>query len=147
MTKQHVENLAGLDVRPLPWNPPGLPTGAQLRMLAKDPANGGFTGLVDLPAGYRSDSGVSCNGETRLFVIDGSLQGDVRIGEVGDGEGYTMVTGSFLRRPPHIIHGPLVSKNGNVNLCYTHARLGIDYHHNPRAMDIIFKHLKDHPWT
>ncbi len=272
MTKEHVENLAALEVTPAPWNPEGLAPGTQLRRLASDPDNGGFTGLVDLPAGYDGGSAISCNTAMRLFVIDGELrmgehrlgpggfcyhpagsahgrwrsphgarvfsvfleapefpaeqgdagspdpaavaaldswamnwhnpldacdptesfrpgifvkilhvdpdtqasthlaglmpgwyaegmeehpiceenyclQGDVRIGEVGEETGYTMVVGSYMCRPAGIIHGPLASKNGNVNLCYTHGLLGIDYTQNPRAMDIIHKHLREHPWT
>ena len=269
MTKEHIENLAALDVTPIAWDPPGLASGAQLRPLARDPASGGFTGLVDLPPGFDSASGLSCTVEMRLFVIDGEfqmgenrlgpggfcyhpagsgqgrwrspkgarafvvylegpefrpdrgspapdaipaldsfamdwhnpldasdpsqdfrpgifvkvlhvdpetrasthlaglmpgwyaegmeshpvyeenycLQGDVLIGEVGDEAGYTMVVGSYLCRPPGVIHGPLASKNGNVNLCFTHGLLGIDYSENPRSMDLIRKHLRNHPWT
>ena len=269
MTKEHVENLASLEVHPTPWSPPGLASGAQLRPLARDPASGGFTGLIDLPAGFDSGSGLSCAAEMRLFVIDGELQmdksrlgpggfcyhpagswqgrwrsskgarafvvflrdpefqpdrgspatnaipgldsfamdwhnpldasdpsqdfrpgifvkvlhvdpetrasthlaglmpgwyaegmethpvyeenyclqGDVLIGEVGYEAGYTMVAGSYMCRPAGVIHGPLASKNGNVNLCFTHGLLGIDYSENPRAIDIIRNHLRNHPWT
>ena len=269
MTKEHIENLAALKVASTPWNPPGLAPGAHLRPLARDPASGGFTGLVDLPAGFDSKSGLSCAVEMRLFVIDGELQlgehrlgpggfcyhpagsgqgrwrspegtrafvvflespefhadqgspapgaiaaldsfamdwhnpldasdpsqdfrpgifvkvlhvdpatrasthlaglmpgwyaegmethpvyeenyclqGDVLIGEVGEEAGYTMVTGSYMCRPAGVIHGPLASKNGNVNLCFTHGLLGIDYSENPRSMDLIRNHLRNHPWA
>ena len=272
MARQHIENLDGPAVEPVPWRPPGFASGAQLRPLARDTGKGGFTGLVDLPAGFDSGSALSCTGPMRLFVIDGELrmgehrlgpggfcfhpagsvqgrwrspegarfftvfletpefrtesgdagnaapgavpaldswamdwhnpldasdpsesfrpgifvkilhvdpetqasthlaglmpgwyaegmelhpvyeenyclQGDVCIGEVGDGPGYTMVTGSYLCRPPGIVHGPLASKNGNVNLCFTHGLLGIEYSPNPRAMNIIRRHLRDHPWA
>jgi len=84
MTKEHVENLAALEVAPIPWDPPGLTRGAQLRPLARDPASGGFTGLVDLPDGFDSASGLSCTVEMRLFVIDGELQmGENRLGPGG----------------------------------------------------------------
>ena len=269
MTKEHVENLAALKVAPTPWDPPGLAPGALLRPLARDPAGGGFTGLVDLPAGYDSGTGLRSAVEMRLFVIDGQLQmgehrlgpggfcyhpvgsgqgrwrspegarafvvflegpefetangapapdaipaldsfgmdwhnpldasdpsqdfrpgifvkvlhvdpetrasthlaglmpgwyaegmethpvyeenyclqGDVLIGEVGGETGYTMVVGSYMCRPAGVIHGPLASKNGNVNLCFTHGLLGIDYSDNLRSMDLIRKHLRNHPWT
>lgn len=269
MTKEHVENLAALEVTPIPWDPPGLAPGTRFRPLARDLASGGFTGLVDLPGGYDSGSGLSCAVEMRLFVIDGELQmgehqlgpggfcyhpagsgqgrwlsskgarvfavflegpefqsgggapapnaipaldsfamdwhnpldasdpsqdfrpgifvkvlhadpetkssthlaglmpgwyaegmethpvyeenyclqGDVHIGEVGGEKGYTMVLGSYMCRPAGVIHGPLASKNGNVNLCFTHGLLGIDYSCNPRAMDIIQKHLREHSWA
>lgn len=130
MTKEHVENLAGLKVKPVPWNPSGLAPGAQLRPLASDPETGGFSGLLELPASYDSGSAMSCDTAMRLFVIDGELQ-----------------MGAKLLGPAGITHGPPASKNGNVNLCFTHGLLGIDYSHNPRAMDIIQKHLKEHPWT
>ena len=74
MTKEHVENLAALKVAPTPWDPPGLAPGALLRPLARDPASGGFTGLVDLPAGYDSGTGLRSAVEMRLFIIDGQLQ-------------------------------------------------------------------------
>ena len=269
MTKEHVENLAALQVPSAPWNPPGLAPGAALRPLAKDPSSGGFTGLVDLPAGFDSETAVSCAAEMRLFVIDGELQmndhrlgpggfcyhpagsgqgrwrspegarafavfleapqfrsdsdapaanaipaldsfamdwhnpldasdpsqdfrpgifvkvlhvdpetrasthlaglmpgwyaegieehpvyeenyclqGDVLIGEVGGEPGYTMVVGSYMCRPPGVRHGPLASKNGNVNLCFTHGLLGIDYSESPRAMPLIQNHFRNHPWT
>jgi len=272
MPKEHVENLSAPEVAPMPWNPRGLADGAQLRPLAGDPGTGGFTGLIDLPAGFDSRSALSCAGEMRLFVIDGELrmgghrlgpggfcfhpassaqgrwrspegarvfaifletpefharngdsgnpapeavpaldswtmdwrnpldasapsesfrpgifvkvlhvdpetqasthlaglmpgwhaegieehpvyeenyclQGDVHIGEVGGETGYTMVAGSYLCRPPGIRHGPLASKNGNVNLCFTHGLLGINYTHNPRAMRIIHRHLREYPWV
>ncbi len=272
MTKEHVENLDAPGVAPVTWNPPGMPSGAQLRPLARDPGTGGFTGLIDLPAGFDSRSALSCSGEMRLFVIDGELrmgehglgpggfcfhsggstqgrwrspggarvfsvfletpvfqaedgdsgdaapgavpaldswamdwhnpldasdpserfrlgvfvkvlhvdpetqasthlaglmpgwyaegmeehpvyeenyclQGDVHIGEIGGEAGYTMVAGSYLCRPAGIRHGPLASKNGNVNLCFTHGLLGIHYTHNARAMRIIHRHLREHPWA
>jgi hypothetical protein len=75
------------------------------------------------------------------------LSGDVNIGEVEGGSGYTMTPGSYLCRPPGIAHGPLASKNGNVNLTYAHGRLGITYKDNPRSMDLIQRHLTNYRWA
>ena len=53
-----------------------------------------------------------------IFEENYCLSGDVNIGEVDGGDGYTMTEGCYLCRPPGIPHGPISSKNGNVNFCY-----------------------------
>ncbi|WP_446831602.1 DUF4437 domain-containing protein [Candidatus Foliamicus sp.] len=117
--------------------------GIFVKVLHIDPETQASTHLAGLMPGWYAE-GME---QHPVYEENYCLQGDVCIGEVGDGPGYTMTAGSYLCRPPGIIHGPLASKNGNVNLCFTHGLLGIEYSANPRAMDIIRRHLATHPWA
>jgi hypothetical protein len=68
------------------WEPmPGeaWPVGVQARVLSRDEATGAFTGVVELPPGYRRGPGFY-QGETEFYVLAGSL----RIGDVLRGRGY-----------------------------------------------------------
>jgi len=269
MAKPHVENLSIYSVAAQPWEPVGLPGGAQLRTLSEDPQNGAMTGVIELPAGFDSRVTVAPDVELQCFVLVGRLHlgdttlppggycyhppgspmgrwqspsgatvlviangapsfratsvptlapaaialvdsfslnwidplkasdpstefrtgicvkmlrvdpvtggtthlagllpgwfmpgmevhpvyeenyclcGDVRIADIAGQPGYTMSEGAFLCRPPGIAHGPVVSKNGNVNLVYAHGRLGIDYVEHPNAQALIDAHLYDSAW-
>jgi hypothetical protein len=74
------------------------------------------------------------------------LSGDVHVAEVAGKTGYTMVPGTYLARPAGIAHGPIVSKNGNVNLVFAHGPLGIDYVRHPDADALIRSHLEGFQW-
>jgi hypothetical protein len=74
------------------------------------------------------------------------LSGDVNIALVDGAAGYTMTQGSYLCRPPGIPHGPISSKNGNVNFCYTPGKLGIDYEELDNDEGLIFDYLRSYPW-
>ncbi len=270
MPKQHVEDLNVANVPLVAWAADGLRHGVGVRVLSKDADTGAFTGVLELPAGYRSAAALECSAEMQWLVLDGEisigderlragsycyqpacalqaewhvraaarvfaifsgtpafrpasatqadaraianldtwalewidplkasdpsrpfrpgvmvkllredpvtgasthlaglmpgwympgmevhpvyeenfcLSGDVHLGEIGDKPGYTMTVGSYLCRPPGVPHGPLVSKNGNVNLTYCHGRLGIEYRDNPRSAALIDRHLTHYRWN
>ena len=71
----------------------------------------------------------------------------MHIADVAGAPGYTMLPGTYLARPPGIAHGPIVSKNGNVNLIFAHGPLEIDYVTHPKADHLIRRHLEGFPWV
>jgi len=98
-------------------------TGICVKMLRIDLDTGGTTHLAGLLPGWYMP-GMEVH---PVYEENYCLCGDVHIAEIAGKPGYTMTEGAFLCRPPGIAHGPIVSKNGNVNLVYAHGRLGIDY--------------------
>jgi hypothetical protein len=131
-------------IDPLTASDPSTPyrTGVMVKMLREDRETGSTTHLAGLLPGWFMP-GLEVHPVTEENYC---LSGDVHIGMVGDGPGYTMTEGVYLCRPPGIAHGPILSKNGNVNFCYTHGRLGIDYREDARSGALIRDHLRDYPW-
>ncbi len=117
-------------------------TGICVKMLRIDPDNGGTTHLAGLLPGWYMP-GMEVH---PVYEENYCLCGDVHIADIAGTPGYTMTEGTFLCRPPGIAHGPVVSKNGNVNLVYAHGRLGIDYVEHPNASALIDSHLYDSAW-
>ena len=131
-------------VDPLAASDPSTPyrTGVMVKMLREDRETGSTTHLAGLMPGWFMP-GLEVHPVTEENYC---LSGDVHIGTVGDGPGYTMTEGVYLCRPPGIAHGPILSKNGNVNFCYTHGRLGIDYREDARSEALIRDHFCGFPW-
>lgn len=117
-------------------------TGVMVKVLRVDPDTGSSTHLAGLLPGWFMP-GLEVH---PVYEENYCLSGDVHIGMVGDGPGYTMTEGVYLCRPPGIAHGPILSKNGNVNFCYTHGLLGIDYKPHPEGDALIRRHLHTYPW-
>jgi quercetin dioxygenase-like cupin family protein len=117
-------------------------TGVMVKVLRVDPDTGASTHLAGLLPGWFMP-GLEVH---PVYEENYCLSGDVHIGLVGDKPGYTMTEGVYLCRPPGIAHGPVLSKNGNVNFCYTHGRLGIDYRPHPEGDSLIRRHLLNYPW-
>lgn len=117
-------------------------TGVMVKVLRTDTETGASTHLAGLLPGWFMP-GLEVH---PVYEENYCLSGDVHIGLVGDGPGYTMTEGVYLCRPPGIPHGPVLSKNGNVNFCYTHGHLGIDYRSHPESTDLIRSHLLNYPW-
>lgn len=117
-------------------------TGVMVKMLREDPATGSTTHLAGLMPGWFMP-GLEVH---PVIEENYCLSGDVHIGLVADSPGYTMTEGVYLCRPPGIAHGPILSKNGNVNFCYTHGRLGIDYRESAQSENLIREHLRNFPW-
>jgi len=116
--------------------------GLMVKILRVDPETGASTHLAGLMAGWFAH-GLEVH---PIYEENYCLSGDVHLGEVDGGPGYTMTEGSYLCRPPGIPHGPVLSKNGNVNFCYTPAKLGIDYRPCDRSKELIAEHLHNFPW-
>jgi hypothetical protein len=117
-------------------------TGICVKVLRVDAVTGGTTHLAGLLPGWFMP-GMEVH---PVYEENYCLCGDVHIADIAGHAGYTMTEGAFLCRPPGIAHGPVVSKNGNVNLVYAHGRLGIDYVEHPNAKALIDSHLYDSPW-
>ncbi len=131
-------------VDPLEASGPSSPfrMGVCVKVLRIDPITGSSVHLAGLLPGWYMP-GMEVH---PVYEENYCLSGDVHISEVGDATGYTMTEGSFLCRPAGIAHGPIVSKNGNVNFVYAHGRLDIDYRDNPRSDALITTHLRNYPW-
>lgn len=145
-----VETIRSLDTWAMQWtdpldaSDPSVPfrTGVMVKVLRVDPNTGASTHLAGLMPGW-----FSLGMETHpVYEENYCLSGDVCVAEVGKDPGYAMVEGAFLCRPPHIAHGPVLSKNGNVNFIYAHGRLGIDYVENLRSEELVTRHLHTFPW-
>ncbi len=144
-TIAHLDTWALDWVDPLKASDPSRPfrAGVMVKVLREDPVTGASTHLAGLMPGWYMP-GMEVH---PVYEENYCLSGDVHIGEVAGRPGYTMTVGSYLCRPPGVPHGPLVSKNGNVNLTYAHGRLGIEYRDNPRSMELIDKHLTAYRWN
>lgn len=131
-------------VDPLKASDPSSPfrMGVCVKVLRIDPITGASAHLAGLLPGWFMP-GMEVH---PVYEENYCLSGDVRVSEVGDAPGYTMTEGFFLCRPAGIPHGPIVSKNGNVNFVYAHGRLDIDYRDNPRSQALISDHLRNYPW-
>lgn len=131
-------------IDPLAAADPSTPfrTGVCVKVLRTDPDTGESTHLAGLLPGWFMP-GMEIH---PVYEENYCLSGDVCVADVAGSTGYTMTEGVFLCRPAGIAHGPIVSKNGNVNLVYAHGRLGIDYVEHPRATALIDAHLRDSPW-
>lgn len=146
----HRDAVPALNTWEMPWDDPlsaSDPTedyraGVMVKVLRVDEATGSSTHLAGLMPGWFMPG----TEEHPVSEENFCLHGDVHIGVVGDGPGYTMTKGIYLGRPPGIVHGPIVSKNGNINFCKTHGRLGIKYERHPDAKAIIDRHLTEYPW-
>ena len=116
--------------------------GIMVKVLRTNPETGASTHLAGLMPGWFA------NGLEKhpIFEENYCLSGDVNIATVDGAEGYTMTEGSYLCRPPGIPHGPISSKNGNVNFCYTPGKLGIDYQDIEDNDYLIHDHLRNYPW-
>lgn len=146
----HPNAIAAIDSWALQWIDPLAAsdpstvyrTGVMVKMLREDPETGSTTHLAGLMPGWFMP-GLEVH---PVIEENYCLSGDVHIGLVADAPGYTMTEGIYLCRPPGIAHGPILSKNGNVNFCYTHGRLGIDYRDEPQSEMLIRKHHRTFPW-
>jgi len=131
-------------VNPLDVSDPSNPyrQGIMVKVLRQDPETGASTHLAGLLPGWFA------NGLEKhpIFEENYCLSGEVNIATVDGKEGYTMTEGSYLCRPPGIPHGPISSKNGNVNFCYTPGKLGIDYQEIEDNDQLIHGHLRNYPW-
>lgn len=142
--------IAALDTWQLQWIDPLVAsdpsttyrTGVMVKLLREDRRTGSTTHLAGLMPGWYMP-GLEVH---PVCEENYCLSGDVHIGRVGDGPGYTMTEGAFLCRPAGIAHGPILSKNGNVNFCYAHGRLGIDYQDASDSTALIRQHLTTYPW-
>ena len=143
-------SILSLDTWSLPWIDPleasdpseDYRTGVMVKMLRRDPKTGGTTHLAGLMPGWFMP------GQEVHPVVEENycLSGDVHIADVDGDPGYTMLPGSYLARPPGIAHGPIASKNGNVNLIFAHGPLGIDYVRHPDADQMIQDHFEKFAW-
>lgn len=116
--------------------------GLMVKVLRTDPNTGASVHLAGLmPGWYGFDLEVH-----PVWEENYCLSGDVHIGQVDGRPGYTMTEGAYFCRPPGIPHGPVLSKNGNVNFCHTPAKLGIDYRPFPDSEGLILAHLRSYPW-
>ena len=116
--------------------------GVMVKMLRCDPETGATTHLAGLMPGWFMPG----QEVHPVFEENYCLSGDVHIADVAGAPGYTMLPGTYLARPPGIAHGPIASKNGNVNLIFAHGRLEIDYVTHPKADHLIRRHLEGFPW-
>ena len=73
MARGHAEIVHADEVAPQPLPAAGWPPGAELLLLSSDPDTGAFSGLLDLPAGYRRGQGWLTS-DTDLFVLEGTLR-------------------------------------------------------------------------
>lgn len=142
--KRQVDSWAMEWTNPLDASDPSKPyrQGLMVKVLHKNEATGASTHLAGLMPGWYAH-GLEVH---PIYEENYCLSGDVNIGEVDGGDGYTMTEGCYLCRPPGIPHGPISSKNGNVNFCYTPSILGIDYEPIENDEQYIFSHLRSYPW-
>lgn len=117
--------------------------GIFVKVLRVDPDTGTSTHLAGLMPGWYAE-GIEVHPVREESLV---ISGDVLIGQVDGGPGYTVTVGGFYSRPAGVPHGPLASKNGNVGVVHTEGVLGIDYRDDPKAMDLIFDHLRSYPWA
>jgi hypothetical protein len=142
--------IAHLDTWAMQWGDPlaasepteDYRTGVMVKVLRLDPNTGASTHLAGLMPGWFMPG----TEEHPVSEENFCLLGDVHIGVVDRQSGYTMTRGTYLGRPSGVVHGPIVTKNGNINFCKTHGRLGIKYAHHPDAAAIIENHLVNYPW-
>jgi len=138
------------DIWRVPWQDPlkvsepseEFNPGILIKMLRVDPATGEQVYLAGLVAGWYMP-GIEVHG----FEENYTLSGDVHIGQVDGGPGCTMTPGSYMSRPPNIPHGPIVTKNGNVNLVHVLSKMIINYQAHPDAETMIRSHLETYPWS
>ena len=138
------------DVWTIPWHDPlkvsepseKFNPGIFIKMLRVDRATGEQLYLAGLMAGWYM-RGIEVHG----FEENYTLSGDVHIGQVDGGPGCTMTPGSYMSRPPKLPHGPIVTKNGNVNLVHVLSKMVIDYQAHPDAERMIRAHLEAYPWS
>ena len=117
--------------------------GLMVKVLRADPQTGASTHLAGLmPGWYGFDLEVH-----PIYEENYCLSGDVRIGLVDGRPGYTMTEGHYFCRPPGIPHGPLATKNGNVNFCYAPAKLGINYRPCADSEAQVLAHLRGYRWS
>jgi quercetin dioxygenase-like cupin family protein len=117
--------------------------GLMVKILRQHPITGASTHLAGLLPGWFA-KGLEVH---PIYEENFCLSGDVNIAIVDGAPGYTMTKGTYLCRPPQIPHGPISSKNGNVNFCYTPGKLGIDYQECDDDERLIFDHLRTYPWN
>lgn len=137
------------DVWTIPWQDPlkvsepsdKYNSGIFIKMLRVDKATGEQLYLAGLMAGWYMP-GIEVHG----FEENYTLSGDVHIGLVDGEPGCTMTPGSYMSRPPNIPHGPIVTKNGNVNLVHVLSKMVINYQVHPNAESMIRAHLQAYPW-
>jgi hypothetical protein len=149
-TKSDADAIVALDTWQMQWVDPLVAsdpsttyrTGVMVKLLREDRRTGSTTHLAGLMPGWYMP-GLEVH---PVCEENYCLSGDVHIGRVGSAPGYTMTEGVFLCRPAGIAHGPILSKNGNVNFCYAHGRLGIDYQDAPDSATLIQQHLTTFPW-
>jgi hypothetical protein len=116
--------------------------GLMVKILRQHPTTGASTHLAGLLPGWFA-RGLEVH---PIYEENFCLSGDVNIALVDGAAGYTMTQGSYLCRPPVIPHGPISSKNGNVNFCYTPGKLGINYEELDNDEGLIFDYLRSYPW-
>jgi len=144
------KTVPGLDTWAMEWFDPlavstpsvPLPPGIFVKVLRQDQDTGAASRLTGLMPGWHAE-GIEVHPIREESLV---ICGDVNIGMVGDGPGYTATAGSYYSRPGGVPHGPLSSKNGQVGLVHSDGILGIDYQTHPDAKKLIAKHLQTYPW-
>lgn len=116
-------------------------TGVMVKVLRQDAGSGEQVYLAGLMPGWYM-TGIEVHGYEENYC----LSGDVHIGEVAGAPGYTMTPGCYMSRAPRVPHGPIVSKNGNVNWVHVPGRMVIDYEDHARCTPMIRRHLEQYPW-
>jgi hypothetical protein len=147
----HPLTVEAVDSWALPWIDPlaasapseEFRTGVMVKLLRRNDETGASTHMAGLMPGW------FMTGQEVHPVIEENycLSGDVHVADVAGKPGYTMTPGVYLARPAGVAHGPIVSKNGNVNLVFAHGFLGIDYVVHPDADALIAAHLDQFPWV
>ena len=94
MARPQTENLKAFDVPRKPWTAKGLPAGAEIRELCRDPDNGAVSALIHLPKGWSLPGGY-CTADQDFFVFDGELTVD----------GIKYANGGFCFYPAGVAHG------------------------------------------
>lgn len=95
MTRPQTENVKGFEVQRLPWDAKGLPAGAEVRTLNRDPDTGAQSVLLHLPKGWRWPADGYCMAEQDLFVFEGAIT-------VG---GAKLENGGFCFYPAGVLQG------------------------------------------
>ena len=93
MVRPQTENLNAFDVEKTPWQPAGLPDGAEIRVLNEDLEGGAISGLIHLPKGWKWEGPSVCAASLDLFVFGGAFR-------LGDHE---MPSGGFAYYPAGVL--------------------------------------------
>ena len=131
--------LIVVDADLLPWIDPTVPVppGIAVKYLRVDPATGEATWLAAVVPGWLAPQAETHPCVEECFM----LQGDILDGPFGD-----MTPGDYFWRPPHIEHGPMMSRSGALFL--TRARGGpmtVDWYDVPGAAQLIADYAAARP--
>lgn len=97
-----------LDADQKPWEEI-LDSKAMRKVLSCDPATGGDTSFVRLPAGWQGRAGAHYHSDFEEALV---LSGDVDL----NGEGDVLGAGSYLYRPGGIVHGRVDRSTGGADI-------------------------------